>query len=205
MSRIIDMSGHKIEKLLVLQGAGSNENGRALWLCQCDCGKTCKVLGVHLRRKMVKSCGCALEDRNEWLRKKQTKHGMGYTRVNKCWQDMKSRCNNSAKKEYYSYGGRGIAYDPKWESFEGFYEDMGEPPTEKHTLDRINVDGNYCKENCKWATRLEQGNNKRNNTYITHNGKTQSIADWARELNIPRMRISSRIYHGWTPQEALKV
>lgn len=76
------------------------------------------------------------------------------------WNCMKNRCNNSNLKEYKNYGGRGITYDPKWETFEGFYEDMGERP-ENTSLDRIDVNGNYCKENCRWATKEEQQRNQR--------------------------------------------
>lgn len=204
MSNIIDMSGLKIEKLYVISRNGSNENGRALWLCQCDCGNKCNVLGVHLRRKMVKSCGCAIAEKNEWLRQKQTKHGMRQTQVHRAWCDMKRRCDSDKSSHYKYYGGRGITYDLKWKDFINFFTDMGHPPSPQYSLDRINGNGNYTKENCRWATVTEQANNKKNNTYLTYKGKTQSIADWARELGVPRMRISSRLHRGWSIERALE-
>lgn len=199
------MTGHKIEKLKVLKKIESNKNGRAMWLCQCDCGNNCNVLGVHLRRRMVKSCGCAIEEKNEWLREKQTKHGMRHTHAHRAWCDMKRRCDSPKSSRYEYYGARGITYHAAWKDFINFFADMGHPPTRKHSLDRIDFNGNYSKENCRWATNIEQANNKRNNTYLTHNGKTQSIADWARELNIPRMRISSRLYRCWDVARALSI
>lgn len=202
MSHIIDMKGRKIEKLTVLSEAPS-QNGRAAWLCRCDCGQECVVWGVHLRRRMVKSCGCAIAEKNEWLRQKQTKHGLRHTPAHKSWCDMKRRCDSPKSTSYANYGGRGITYDPKWKDFIQFFADMGPPKRRNHSLDRIDVNGNYCKENCRWTTQTVQCNNKRNNTYLTHNGKTQSLADWARELYVKPNTISCRLRNGWDIARAL--
>lgn len=107
---------------------------------------------------------------------------------------MIQRCTDTKASNYHNYGGRGITVDPRWlESVENFYADMGEPPTPKHTLDRIKTDEGYTKTNCRWATMKEQQNNKRCCVYLTHNGKTQTITQWSQELGIPPMTITARI------------
>jgi hypothetical protein len=106
---------------------------------------------------------------------------------------LKGRCDTPSCKDYKDYGGRGISYTEKWKSFEGFEEDMGPTWEEGLSLDRIDVNGNYCKENCRWATPTEQANNKRSNHYITHNNRTQSLAEWCRDLNLPYDRTKQRL------------
>jgi hypothetical protein len=110
------------------------------------------------------------------------------------WQSMKDRCSNPNNKRYDLYGERGITVCDEWKnSFEQFYKDMGPKPTSKHSIDRVDVDGNYCKENCRWATDAEQSRNTRSNINITYNGKTQCLQDWANELEIPAHRIRRRM------------
>ena len=98
---------------------------------------------------------------------------------------MKSRCNNPNNNQYSDYGGRGIRVCERWSTFENFLADMGERPTPKHSIDRIDVNGDYCPENCRWATKEEQNNNKRNCILVTYNGKTQNFKQWCKELNLP--------------------
>lgn len=131
--------------------------GSPKYLCRCSCGTTRSVLGSSLRRGVSKSCGCAkkLSTQQQFL-----KHGMIDSRTYYSWKSMKQRCNNPKNKQYHDYGGRGITYDPRWESFENFYNDMGEKPGGM-SLDRVDVDGNYCKENCRWTTWSVQMHNKR--------------------------------------------
>lgn len=133
-----------------------------------------------------------------------TKHGMWQTRQYRIWVNMRTRCTNPKANNYHNYGGRGITYDPKWETFEGFWEDMQEGYSDELTLDRIDNDGNYCKENCKWITMKEQQNNRRNNHLLTHDGKTQTIAEWARELNVsPRTLVPRITTKGWSVEKGL--
>ncbi len=119
------------------------------------------------------------------------------------WTEMKARCLDTNNIGYFNYGGRGISVCARWKnSFITFFADMGPRPA-AYTLDRLDPNGNYCKENCKWATRKEQANNRRNNRPITFNGKTQNISQWAEEVNLPWATIRQRIARGWSIEKAL--
>lgn len=141
----------------------------------------------------------------ERMKKYSKKHGMWkyndptyYT-----WIRMRSRCNNPNERQYKHYGGRGIKICQRWESYANFFEDMGERPGNKLSLDRIDVNGDYCKENCRWTTWDVQLNNKRTNKSHTFNGKTMNQSQWAREVGIGFDTLSWRLRHGWSLERAL--
>ena len=128
---------------------------RRKFLAQCSCGSPPKTYLIsELRSGNTKSCGC-------WNLEKTRSHGMNETRQYQCWADMKTRCDNPKNKYYDYYGGRGITYDPKWSTFEGFWEDMKDTYSDDLTLNRRDNDGNYCKENCEWDTKNFQGHMRR--------------------------------------------
>lgn len=127
------------------------------WVCLCDCGVEFMAYSGCLRSGDTVSCGCR---KLEHIRENFTNHGKASSQVYRIWAGMIQRCSNIGAPSYKLYGGRGITYDPRWERFENFYEDMGDRP-EGMSLDRIDVNGNYCKENCRWATAGVQNFNKR--------------------------------------------
>jgi len=132
-------------------------------------------------------------------------HGMYNNPEYGSWQAMKNRCNNPKFKHYYRYGGREITYDPSWENFLNFLKDMGEKPSPKHQLERIDNDKNYSKENCKWATRKEQTRNrggKRATRLYTYDGKTMCIKDWADYVGISPSSMQKRLNNGWPLEKA---
>jgi hypothetical protein len=116
---------------------------------------------------------------------------------------MKSRCNDIFRLEYWNYGGRGIKICDRWNSFENFYEDMGEPPSNKHSLNRLDNDGNYEPENCVWSTEFEQQRNKRNNIYLSCRGERKVITDWAKQTGISVDTIRYRLRKGWNVEDAI--
>lgn len=148
------------------------------------CMECKKIFSIHLKYvpKATGKCGSC----------RTTTHGKCGTRAYKAWAEMKKRCDNPTQMHYHRYGGRGISYDPKWSSFEGFLEDMGEPPNPKDTIDRINNDGNYTKDNCRWISHKENCRNTRNVVLITYNGKTQCISAWREELGVSKSLFNSR-------------
>jgi len=125
-----------------------------LWKARyrCDCGNEFECLESNVRSGNTKSCGCLIR---RTASERFTTHGMFGTPTYKCWAGMKDRCNNSNRPCFSRYGGRGITYDTRWEVFENFLEDMGESPGKGWSIDRIDNDGNYCKENCQWLTRSD--------------------------------------------------
>jgi hypothetical protein len=116
------------------------------------------------------------------------------------WHNMLDRCNNPNNKRYKDWGGRGITVCERWNVFENFLADMGLKPSPEHEIDRIDNDGNYEPGNCRWAPLLVQANNRRDNHPFTINGRTQTIAQWARESNIDPVKLRRRIEAGWSPE-----
>ena len=120
------------------------------------------------------------------------------------WMNMKQRCSNPNYKNFYFWGGRGITFDPKWKTFKGFYEDMFPSYKKGLSLDRIDNNGNYNKVNCRWATRIEQANNTRRNTFITFNGTTKTLTQWARFIGIKSTTFCQRLYaYNWSIERCL--
>ena len=160
MSKVNDLTGKNFGKLTVIKYCGSNKNGRALWLCQCECGNTKIILGNSLLSKLTFSCGCYNKEHSKNI---HTKHNMSYSKLYKVWQGMKTRCYNPNFIYYCNYGGRGITICNEWKNdFSKFYEwAINNGYKEGLTIDRINNDGNYEPNNCRWVTRAEQNRNKR--------------------------------------------
>lgn len=121
------------------------------------------------------------------------------------WSDMRNRCNNINNTSYSNYGGRGITVCKRWDSFENFKTDVGNPPTPQHTLDRINNDLGYSPENCRWATHVEQARNSRKNHILTVNGISQCLSRWGEQIGVSGITISKRLSRGWSPEEAVGV
>ena len=123
-------------------------------------------------------------------------------RAHVAWLHMRQRCDNPVGVDIANYGGRGIRYTSEWSVFENFIRDMGDPP-DGHSLDRINPNGNYSKENCRWATRKQQNSNKRRHTFIEHNGEKLLLWQWAEKLGVPQSTLRNRFYRGWAVGDVL--
>lgn len=194
-ARRIDITGQRFGRLTVIERDFSRGNQKSFWFCQCDCSQVSSIALCQLRSGKTKSCGCL---RNDKLVSRCKKHGMSqkipeYT----IWKAMRGRCNNKNDGSYKDYGGRGIAVCERWNNFSYFFEDMG-PRPKGYTIERLDNDGPYSPDNCKWASNVEQSNNKRSNSIILFNGKSQSVADWCRELSLKYSIVNSRISSGWT-------
>jgi len=161
--------------------------------CECDCGKRKQIYGSRLISGRTKSCGCG----------KWRTHGMSKTYLYRRWMNMRGRCQDPEHHQYKNYGARGIRVCKRWEDFAKFFQDMGHPPTLKHTLDRKNNDGPYSPSNCRWATEKEQKNNTRRSRYSTFNGLTLTTSQWADRIGVPRKFLNLRLFKGWSIERAI--
>lgn len=165
------------------------------FVCVCGVEIVAEINAVAVGNR--KSCGCLNELSH------LTTHGYTGTRVHSIWKGMRKRCNDPNQAIYKYYGGRGISCSDEWADFSIFLKDMHEPPSERHTLERNDVNGNYCKNNCRWATYTEQGYNRRDNHLITWEGETKCRAEWAALTGISSDAIRHRLKRGWTVERAL--
>ena len=202
MPKLVDLTGMRFGRLTVVERAG-NKGKKAAWLCVCDCGNTLITTGENLRCGDTQSCGCYNRERSSVT---NTKHGHSRSKLYAIHQSMKARCYNPNNKQYKDYGDRGIKVCDEWlNNFEVFYKWAMANGYEEHlTVDRIDNNGNYCPENCRWTTMKQQSNNRRNNNYITYNGETHTLSEWARITKQDRGALNSRInkYH-WSIEKAL--
>lgn len=201
MGKFIDLTGRIYGRLKVVSFAGITDK-KTLWLCLCECGKYKKILQYSIMHGITKSCGCISIEKG---RARGTHRETNKTKEYKTWAEMKFRCLNKTSTSYHHYGGRGITVCVRWiESYENFLADMGRAPTKDHSIDRINVNGNYEPSNCKWSTDCEQANNRRNSRLITLYGSTKTLAQWCHKLGVNYNTMSTRIYRGWKHSEAIE-
>jgi hypothetical protein len=196
--------GKRYGRLVILREAKRRRHSGNLFRmveCVCDCGNKKIIRLSHLCDGATKSCGCLCREKTGLLTKT---HGKSYTRIFQIWGSMKSRCFNKNNHGYIRYGGRGIGVCDRWLKFENFYRDMGEVP-DGMTLDRIDNNGNYCKENCRWATKKEQANNRRTNRILEYRNKKYTLAELSNKYNISSGKIWKRLKLGWDIKDALEV
>ena len=184
-----DLTGMQFGSLSVISVA-YRKNGKVYYLCQCTCGERKVVVGSALKSGNTRSCGCK---KREASSQALLTHGGTNTRLFRIWASMKNRCFNSNDPSHTQYGGRGITVCEEWKnSFEAFrdwalangYDETA--PRGECTIDRIDVNGNYCPENCRWATSKEQANNKRNNHTLEYRGQIHTISEWSDILQMPK-------------------
>jgi hypothetical protein len=190
--KLDNLVGNRYGRLIVVRRAENSPHGSTRWLCKCDCGNECVVHSVSLKTGNTTSCGCFKRENAQKLYstvRQKDKH------LYSVWSGMKQRCFNKNSSSYHNYGGRGITMDSRWaENYETFYNWAIKAGYKRGlTIDRINNDGNYCEENCRFVDRQVQANNKRNVKTYTIDGKTQSLPDWCREYNIGYSLVYQRV------------
>jgi len=177
-------------------------NSQKVILCRCKCWTEKYVRVGRLLSGNSKSCGC-------WRNEKLTTHGQTKNSIRKhsheywIWNSMIQRTTNPKNSGFKNYGGRGVGVCGSWATFDNFFSDMGIRPSDKHSLERMDNNAGYSKENCRWATRVEQNSNRRNTRFFTANGKTKHLAEWARELGVSHATIINRIKRGWDVEKAV--
>lgn len=200
-ANFINLSGKRFGRLVVIDRLPSiPPNYVVRWTCRCDCGKITSTRSKTLRNGSSKSCGCLLR---EIIGNIKRTHGMTDSREYRAWCHAKGRCNAPNDKGYIHYGGRGIAMSPEWSrSFETFLSDMGKCP-DGLTLERKDVNRGYERENCVWATRSTQSNNRRSNIIVSFNGEQLTLANCARKAGVKYWSLYQLMMRGSTLEESL--
>lgn len=202
MKPVVQLQGQKFGRLLVIDESERIKDHRR-WNCVCDCGNKVTVYQTCLMSGNTQSCGCLCSDVS---RERLSVHGENNrnSRLHSIWNCMFDRCRNSNNPRYKDYGGRGISVCSSWTEYLSFKKwTLENGYSDDLTLDRIEVNGNYCPENCRWATHLEQQNNMRSNTLITFNGKTLTLAQWSREIGVQYGTLVARWSRGWNVERML--
>lgn len=204
-AKFIDLTGKRFGQLTVIKKIGSDKRKNVVWLCICDCGKETIRTTTRLKTGYTKSCGCLCVQK---LLERNTKHNMTHTRLYKIYKGLIQRCYSPSNPAYENYGNRGIKISEEWldkeKGFINFYNwAMQNGYKDNLSIDRINNNGNYEPDNCRWATEKEQSNNRRTNHYITYNGETHTLKEWSEILNVSYSMLSHRFQRKWDIEKAL--
>lgn len=190
VTRLHDITGQRFGRLIALHMTEEKKHGQARkWLCVCDCGNFCTVRSDKLKKGTTKSCKCfgkELKSKRELISCKHPLYNI--------YSAMYARCYNKKHKSYARYGGAGIKICERWlNSFEAFASDMGDRPSSKHSIDRIDFLGDYSPANCRWATAADQAINRKNNVRFEFNGEVKTISEWAKIVGISRTTMGARL------------
>lgn len=199
--KALDLVGKRFNNLVVMERVANSPNGQTVWKCKCDCGNITIVRRGNLTSGAVKSCGCLIHNPSA-----NRTHNMSKSRLYQEWAGIKSRCVYKSAENKPYYGGRGIKMCDEWaNSFECFRDwAMENGYKDDLTIERIDNNGDYCPENCKWIPKAEQSSNRRNCVIVTYNGKTQNLNDWCKELGLDYKRVNNRMKKlGWTFEKAI--
>lgn len=205
--RFRNLTDQVFERLTVQGLIARGSHNRPIWLCLCECGNTTRTTTSELVSGRTKSCGCYKRDNPS-----AKTHGMAGTLIYDIWVQMCGRCHNPNNKGFIYYGGKGVQVCDRWRhSFENFYADMGDRPNStststsrsEYSIERKNNKGHYEPDNCVWAVIEVQRNNQSNNHPMTFQGKTQTMAQWSRELHINYSTVRDRVSRGWSDEKTL--
>lgn len=212
MAKLIDLTGQRFGRLVVIESAGLTKQKNGLWRCRCDCGNIVLSSQSNLNKGTkkyggTKSCGCL---RKNNAIKQLTTHGLSrdnlgqQSRLYGIWANMKRRCLNPKRPEFINYGGRGIGFCKEWMEYKPFYRwAITHGYKSDLTLDRKDNNKGYSPENCRWITKKEQQNNRRDNRTLTHNGVTLTMSEWAVSQGIRVGTLWERLKKGWSVERAL--
>ena len=193
MSMGKDLTGKTINSIYVISKSREeyyDGHKKTYWKCKClNCGNVFETRGDRLtKRRPIKTCQyCA----------RNTSRGLSKTRMHAIWSSMIQRCDNENNPAYHNYGGRGIKVCERWLDFNNFYDDMIGSYSDDLTIDRIDCNGDYCKENCRWATREQQNRNTRRNWKIKYHGQEKCLSEWCESLGLPYNTVRYRLRRGW--------
>ena len=204
--KLKNLIGIKFDRLTVISEKGRSKEGYVLWECKCECGNIVDVKSTNLIKKDTKSYGCLQKEHANRLGQNNATHGLSHVPEYGIWNQMIQRCTNPNQHKHNDYGARGIAVCDRWlNSFENFYADMGPRPSDDHSIDRRDNNGNYEPGNCKWSNAEEQANNRRNNVFYNYNGKLYNALEIDKEFNIDSGTFRRRIDRGWSVKDAIEV
>lgn len=206
MAKAINIAGQRFGRLTVIERVES-PRAQAQWRCVCDCGKETVVRSQDLRNGHTKSCGCYGLEVSVSHTPSFSTHKESRSRLYRVWIGMKGRCNNCKNKAYSYYGGRGIKVCQDWDESYALFRDwaLANGYQENLTIDRIDVNGNYCHENCRWVSMKVQMNNTRANRRITLNGETKTMAEWSESTGLSYETIRNRTIKGKPADEVLQM
>ena len=203
MSQAIDISGQRFGRLVAIKPVARGKRG-VLWECRCDCGNITVVDCGKLRALETRSCGCMQRDS---AKMQFYRHGHSRERLYMIWSHMIMRCDTESRYCRDGYGGHGISVCEEWKGEEGYERfkewALSNGYTETLSIDRVNNDGNYEPENCRWATVKQQANNRRSNAVYEYAGEKHTIAEWADMYGIPYSRLNDRLHKGVPMERAL--
>jgi hypothetical protein len=203
--QVQDLSGRRFGKLVALRFVARRTH-QTMWLFRCDCGTEKEIAAGVVKAGSTVSCGCHIR---EVTRLRSTSHGHksggAESPEYKSWRSMLDRCEKPSHKSFSGYGGRGVSVCSEWHEFAAFLRDMGLRPAAGYSLDRINANGNYAPDNCRWATARTQAANRRSSRLVNIDGELVCIAEAGRRLGLGRSKVNARIHRGWTPEQALEL